>query len=161
MVTWRPKEYISFSNGKLLGLSTGGSWQLHYVLVRNQLHLKEDTSLWVSCPSWGSEETNTDTTQQRWGTPNTSCSSRDIGSQPKASFLNNSWQGNWFWKMLLIWFFFPWPVALMCGSYAKARSEMTDQFCSQIQSGTWINSAQWVLAFRSNSWKISFSTSLT
>lgn len=63
--------------------------------------------------------------------------------------------------MLLIWFFFPWPGALMCASYAKARSEMTDQFCSQIQSGRWINSAQWVLAFRSNSWKIPFSTSLT
>lgn len=31
-------------------------------------------------------------------------------------------------------------MALMCGSYAKARSEMTDQFCSQIQSDRWINS---------------------
>lgn len=92
MMSWRLKQYINYSDGKLLGFGTGGSWQLHYRLVRNQLHLNEDTSPWVSCPAWGSGGTNTDSTQQRCGTSNTvvSCSSREAGSQPKASFLNNS-----------------------------------------------------------------------
>lgn len=82
------KEYINFSGEKPFGLVTEGRRQLHYGLVRNQLHFKEGTSPWVSCSARSREGTNA---EQRWGTLNAifSCSPK-VGSLPKASFLHNS-----------------------------------------------------------------------